>query len=47
MAKIKKWFWVAVRMVTLGPMAVVIVLGGWCDEASPAIEQFLNELEGK
>lgn len=46
MGKVKKWFWIAVRMAVLGPLAVVIVLGGWCDEAFPHIERLLNELEG-
>lgn len=47
MGTIKKWFWVVVRLSVLLPIAAVIVLSEWCDEAFPHVEKFLDELEGK
>lgn len=42
MGKIKQFGWLALRFVIIGPLAVVIVLGEWAEEAAEFLDVHLR-----
>ena len=42
MGKVKKFGWLALRFAIIGPLVMVIVLGGWAEEAAEYLDVHLR-----
>lgn len=42
MGKVKQFGWLALRFAIIGPLVMVIVLGGWAEEAAEYLDVHLR-----
>lgn len=42
MSKLKKYTWLALRFAIIGPLAMVIVIGEWAEEAAEYLDAHLR-----